>query len=515
LRQLRLKKTDLGMNMLGAGLTALGLFTLSTLPASCGGGGDTGPGSGGGASGTTVTTSVGPGGTSTSSGPATCAGGCGVGEVCAEGACVAVPDHCPCPQETYCDLNTNACKIGCLSDPDCSSGHYCDVPNRACVVGCRESAECSGGTKCIDHQCKAGCNGDGDCANSGETCVSNACSCGAGQVVCGSACTPLGTNTNCSSCADSCQGAAMCVGGSCQCELGKCGAAAVADLAGVMVGSYDVDDQSVYYSKGATEIYRTPVAGGAPSLIASDVMAIEDVRIAGSNVVYTWFDNTGASQYKLKKVPAQGGQITTLDSSTNPVEGAISYHLAVRSIGSDWAAYWWARTKMNEVSVATGAPITTFLPGNYNPEGPMVTDDLYLYSATYSFNAYTFTRDGTLLDGYGTSSFESYDLAVDNSNNFYFTDNSTGSILLIKSNSHSAVYSGLGKLNALAVDDTNLYWITASGKDYEVLRGPKAGGSPTSLYKGKGVYVYSARELKLHGGFVYWIADDKIWRVAQ
>ena len=307
----------------------------------------------------------------------------------------------------------------------------------------------------------------------------------------------------------------MCVGGTCQCELGKCGAAAVVDLAGVIANSYDVDDQFVYYSKGDVEIYRSPVAGGAPSLIASDLKVIEEVRIAGSNVVYTWLDNTGTGQYKLKKVPAQGGQVTTLDSSTNPVEGAISFHLAVRNIGADWAAYWWARTKMNEVSVATGAPITTFLPGNYNPEGPMVTDQLYLYSATYSFNGYTFSRDGTLLDGYGTSSFETYDLAVDSTDNLYFTDNSTGSILLIKPNKHTAVYTGLGTLSGLATDDSDLYWITSSGKDYEILRGPKTGGSPTSLYKGKGLYTYSARKLKLQGGFVYWIADDKIWRVAQ
>ncbi len=148
MRQSRLKKADFGTNMLGAGLTALGLLALSTLPAGCGGGsGETGPGSGGGTSGTAATTSAGPGGasTSTSSGPATCAGGCGTGEVCSEGACVPVPDHCPCPHETYCDLNTNTCEVGCLGDSDCSSGHYCDTPNRACVVGCREAPSAAAG----------------------------------------------------------------------------------------------------------------------------------------------------------------------------------------------------------------------------------------------------------------------------------------------------------------------------------------------------------------------------------
>ncbi len=97
----------------------------------------------------------------------------------------------------------------------------------------------------------------------------------------------------------------MCVGGTCQCEPGKCGAATVVDLAGEDVGSYDVDDQFVYYSKGATAIYRAPVAGGAASLVTSDLSSIREIRVAGADVVYTWIDGQATGLNKLRKVPAQ------------------------------------------------------------------------------------------------------------------------------------------------------------------------------------------------------------------
>ncbi len=273
--------------------------------------------------------------------------------------------------------------------------------------------------------------------------------------------------------------------GACQCEPGKCGAATVVDLGGATLGSYDVDDQFIYYSKDYTSIQRAPVAGGASSLVTSDTANIEDVRIAGPNVVYTWFDNQTFNQYKLKKVPAQGGQATTLDSGAPTTTNAVESRLAVRSTGAGWAAYWWAKTRMNEFDVATGALITSFLPGNYNPEGPMVTNASSLYFATFVVDYYTFFRDGTGLDGYSAPSFNSFDLAVDAPGNLYFTDTGSGSILQIKLNGHTTVYSGQGTLNGLAVDDTDLYWIKANGTDYEILRGPKAGGARPRSTRGR------------------------------
>ena len=306
----------------------------------------------------------------------------------------------------------------------------------------------------------------------------------------------------------------MCVGGTCQCEPGKCGAATVVDLAGEDVGSYDVDDQFVYYSKGATAIYRAPVVGGAASLVTSDVKSIQEIRVAGADVVYTWVDGQATGLNKLRKVSAQGGQPTTLDSSPGVVAGVVTKYLAVRSLGPFSSVFWWANSKMNMIDVASGTKITSFTMGSNHPLGPIVASSSYVYAGTYFPAFYTFYRDGAAWAGHNKPSFNEFDLAVDTASNLYFTDTESGEILSITAMNDSPVYSGQSKLHGLAVDDTFLYWIKVSGMDYEILRGPKDGGSPTSLYKGQGLYSFSARDLRVRGGFVYWIADDKIWRVA-
>jgi hypothetical protein len=63
-----------------------------------------------------------------------CPGGCAANQLCSAGACVEIPDHCPCPSGAYCDLLTNSCKPGCFAssdcspDQDCSDAHNC-VPH--------------------------------------------------------------------------------------------------------------------------------------------------------------------------------------------------------------------------------------------------------------------------------------------------------------------------------------------------------------------------------------------------
>lgn len=70
--------------------------------------------------------------------------GCAADEVCADGSCQKIPDKCPCPKQTYCDLGTNTCKRGCTDDTSCSTGTCCDVDARSCSIDCKNGHACSG-----------------------------------------------------------------------------------------------------------------------------------------------------------------------------------------------------------------------------------------------------------------------------------------------------------------------------------------------------------------------------------
>jgi Cys-rich repeat protein len=92
-----------------------------------------------------------------------CGGGCGEGQLCMNGACVALPKNCPCPKESYCNLASNMCMAGCLEDAHCATGRICDTGARQCKVGCRNDAACGAGRICDKEACRAGCRKDGDC----------------------------------------------------------------------------------------------------------------------------------------------------------------------------------------------------------------------------------------------------------------------------------------------------------------------------------------------------------------
>jgi hypothetical protein len=135
----------------------------------------------------------------TGGGPPTC-DSCGADQVCVQGACTDVPEMCPCPLESYCDLGSGKCVIGCAADENCDEGRICDPTNRECFVGCREDPECGAGKICEGLQCTAGCREDTDCA-AAEICDGVTCrlgcnttdECPAGQIcdatVCREGCT--------------------------------------------------------------------------------------------------------------------------------------------------------------------------------------------------------------------------------------------------------------------------------------------------------------------------------------
>jgi hypothetical protein len=144
-------------------------------------------------------------------GPPTCEA-CGAEQVCVTGQCVDVPDQCPCPLETYCDLGLGKCVIGCTRDEECDEGRICDPIKRECAPGCREDADCGGGQICEGLVCIAGCRTDATCGPM-EICDAMSCrqgcntdgECPAGQIcdatVCRAGCT---ADADCKTAGDIC-----------------------------------------------------------------------------------------------------------------------------------------------------------------------------------------------------------------------------------------------------------------------------------------------------------------------
>ncbi len=83
-----------------------------------------------------------------------------------------LPEHCPCPIESYCDLRMDRCVAGCLEDEGCAAGRICE--GRACRDGCRGDDGCAAGSICEGTTCRAGCRADGDCAD-GAICDGSTC----------------------------------------------------------------------------------------------------------------------------------------------------------------------------------------------------------------------------------------------------------------------------------------------------------------------------------------------------
>lgn len=91
-----------------------------------------------------------------------------------------LPSTCPCPKDSYCDLSTNTCVLGCLDDSYCSTGKFCDMTAKLCKPGCRSVADCKDDTNpCTDLACRGGaCVFDPNsapCADDGNACTKDVC----------------------------------------------------------------------------------------------------------------------------------------------------------------------------------------------------------------------------------------------------------------------------------------------------------------------------------------------------
>lgn len=115
-----------------------------------------------------------------------------------------LPDSCPCPLDSYCDLASNTCVLGCKNNDHCSEGKYCELASELCKPGCRSEANCSDdGNPCTDLFCHNGqCQhppNSAPCPDDGNPCTDDMCGNGTCQHPPGNSGSLCGASLDCSS----------------------------------------------------------------------------------------------------------------------------------------------------------------------------------------------------------------------------------------------------------------------------------------------------------------------------
>jgi len=156
----------------------------------------------------------------------TCETSCAADEVCAEGACLALPADCRiedavCPGGYWCDEAVGVCKPGCTTNAECDDGTFCDLTVHECRCQDAASTLCDG--VCVEQspdECGPQCENCEAPAGAAATCVADECGfeCNPGTRLCTDACLadgPAACGPSCEVCAAPANAAATCVDGVC------------------------------------------------------------------------------------------------------------------------------------------------------------------------------------------------------------------------------------------------------------------------------------------------------------
>lgn len=427
---------------------ALAALALSAMAAVACSGNDTGSGGSGG--GTT--------------GPTGC-DACGPNQVCVEDTCQSVSHNCPCGVETYCDVPTDTCIVGCLSQADCGPGRVCNVETKACFDGCLSTDECRSGLSCVEHQCLEGCGTTADCTVPGTICSDGHCGCPAGQGFCDGTCASLASPSNCGACGVQCQAPSTCNGSECVCAPGVCAPEVLLAPGAGNASSLHVDTTHLYFystmGPGGAGIFRLPKGGGAASLVTAK--GTPNFTLGGAFVLYTVLTNGNTWAYDLMKAPLAGGADVKLDAGPNATPYAIA---------DAGAAYWYRSDAWYGVPLANGA--SNVLPAVWEeqPTGGMVINDDGLFWVSCSGGADLNCGVYRYFDGATTQL------------------NQTG-------------FDGFADITTGLVVDAQDAYVGVFSPEHAIVRFPLSAGPPTTVVTPTGV----PRQLQGDGSDLYWTED--------
>jgi hypothetical protein len=476
--------------------------------------------------------------------------GCNSNQICVNGACMNLPSQCPCPVESYCDLGTNQCVVGCTSNDQCATGRACNTTTRTCIDGCRDDASCGAGNICDNFVCRAGCRqqsdcGAGsvclntvcqvgcattsDCTATGQTCVNNACTCPASQMACNNACTPVDTVQNCGTCGNACAQNYACTGGACTCPAGTCQPQMVYSSANLQ--TFWVDGGFIYTQElsgsGATETFsfqRVPVAGGTSQPVATLPTGswLEGAKVAGGWVVFI-ADQAGAgSAATIYTVPGAGGTPSMVQQI-----GVESGGLP-KTFGTDGTTFYWFTYDQyaTDPSMADTLWKGTLSTGKYTNVatyydegvGQVFVQGATAYIAGSSTNGsngsyYVQTYNGSTL-GSLFSSMNGYDEAMTMDSTGFYTSVQNATTMkevltFTPINGKNPVMVASEGGRNLSADSTQLYYTSTDNRN--IRRVAKAGGGTPQTFLSNQAGIGA---MTVNGGYVYFKQGTSVMRLA-
>lgn len=220
--------------------------------------------------------------------------GCTDTQVCVSGECVEVPNNCPCPSETYCNLADNTCIVGCIADGDCATGRICNSDQRQCRDGCREDSACGTGRICEEGTliCRTGCRTDQNCGT-GRIC-------NAQTLICQTGCrtdSECGTGEICEDlqCAPGCRENNQCPGAQvCDVTLNSCRESVFAALDPYTTGPYTTGGD-VPWREITTGDGFTALEGGNLPRNGESWLEVEVTLDTPKVLAFEWTDSTDDS----------------------------------------------------------------------------------------------------------------------------------------------------------------------------------------------------------------------------
>jgi hypothetical protein len=466
--------------------------------------------------------------------------GCRSDQLCVNGVCTDLPSQCPCPIESYCDLATSKCVVGCTSNDQCSVGRACNTTARMCLYGCRDDASCGAGSICDNFVCHAGCRvqadcGAGhvclanvcqvgcavtsDCTATGQTCVNNACTCPSStQMPCNNACTPVNTVQNCGACGNVCAKNYVCSSGQCSCPTGTCQAETVYTTTG-SIGGLWIDGGYIYTQEGGTTFQRQMIGSTTVQAVAT---VPTGERPYSAQVVngHLMFSTTGTQSFDsvpynaFYTVAGAGGFVMSLGQIFEPFNSPI--------FGTDGTtAYWWDYDMYNDTmatlykgTLSTGGytNVATYYDGYF--DYLFVQGSTVYMSAVGSnpspgtanlYDVHTYTGSTTLGSLFENDTATYAEMMMD-STGFYSSDKddktSMERLVHTPTTGKNAVTLAMEGGRGLATDDTRLYYRAVDGKS--IRRVLKAGGTPEAFITDAQVSYFA-----VSGGYVYYVTGGK------
>jgi hypothetical protein len=279
------------------------------------------------------------------------------------------------------------------------------------------------------------------------------------------------------------------------------------------------DRGEVYWSVRAVPdttaglVLKVPRCGGGPTTIAARQDDATNLAVQGESVFWGTMgdDGSGQSHGAVMRAPIAGGSVATLVTNTAIYRGGLAVDaVSVYSVG------WLSTVSQNsgawKVPIAGGPPVG-FGPNQIFTSIAVDARQIFLAQAVTDLSMSRILSvplsggDPTVLvpSGVGFTPW-----VLDDTSIYYVAAPST--LTRLAKNGGTPTALGSVALKAMAVDDTDVYWLegdVTTGAPNAIKRMPKGGGATTTLS-----HSY-ATAIAVDDAYVYWLRSGDVVRLAK